>query len=92
MEVRCHSLLEVLYPLQRQTVWRDDAVRTELTTTYSKISLAATVDPATVRPESGPNTTVETADTPETAVFRRPSGLSANTSLPVPTRSYRRPG
>jgi len=74
----------VLYPVQRRTVWRDDGVRTELTTTYTDISFASTVDPATFRPEIGPNTTVETADTPETAVFRRRSALSATTSLRVP--------
>ena len=74
----------VLYPLQRQTAWRADGVRTELTTTYTNVSFAATSDPSAFRPEIEPNTTVETADTPETAVFRRRSALSANTSLRVP--------
>ena len=75
---------ERLYPLKRQTVWRDDGVRTELTTTYTDVSFDATADPGTFRPEIGPNTSVETTDTPETTVYRRRSALAANTSVRVP--------
>ncbi|WP_324662542.1 LolA family protein [Haloarcula sediminis] len=75
---------EWLYPLKRQTAWRDDGVRTELTTTYTDVSFDATADPGTFRPDIGPNTSVETADTPETTVYRRRGALAANTSLRVP--------
>ncbi|WP_262178077.1 LolA family protein [Haloarcula laminariae] len=75
---------ERLYPLKRQTSWRDDGVRTEMTTTYTDVSFDATADPGTFRPDIGPNTSVETADTPETTVYRRRGALAANTSLRVP--------
>lgn len=75
---------ERLYPLKRQTVWRDDGVRTELTTTYTDVSFDATAEPGTFRPDIGPNTSVETADTPETTVYHRRDALAANTSLRVP--------
>lgn len=75
---------EVLYPLKRQTTWHDEGVRTELTTTYTDVSFESAVESGTFRPEIGPNTTVETADTPETTTFRRRSALSESTSLRVP--------
>jgi hypothetical protein len=74
----------LLYPLKRQTTWRDGGVRTELTTTYTDVSFESTVESGTFRPEIGPNTTVETADTPETTTYRRRRALSQATSLRVP--------
>ncbi|MDS0260300.1 outer membrane lipoprotein carrier protein LolA [Haloarcula sp. S1CR25-12] len=75
---------EWFYPLKRQTTWRDDGTRTELTTTYTDVTFNPDIPAGTFTPEIGPNTTVEPTDAPETQVYRRPSALRANTTVPVP--------
>lgn len=76
---------EWLYPLQQRTAWRDDGVRTELTTTYTNVTFNPAVPSETFRPELGPNTTVETTETPETTAYRRLAALRANSSVTVPS-------
>jgi len=75
---------ERFYPLQRQTTWRDDGTRTELTTTYTNVTFDPVVPDGTFRPEIGPDTTVETTEAPETHVYRGLAALRANTSIAVP--------
>lgn len=75
---------EWLYPLQRRTTWRDDGVRTELTTTYTNVTFNPTVPAGTFGPEIGPDTTVERTEAPETTVFSRVRALRANASMAVP--------
>jgi len=75
---------EWFYPLQRQTVWRDDGVRTELTTTDTDVTVNAPLPDGTFRPERTANTTVETVDTPDTETYRRVATLRSATAIVVP--------
>lgn len=75
---------EWFYPLQRQTVWTDDGTRTRLTTTYANVSVNPSLPNGTFRPEIGPNTTVETVETPDTETYRQLSALRAAANMTVP--------
>ena len=76
---------EWFYPLKRQTTWREDGTRTQLTTTYTNVTFNPPVPNGTFAPDIGPNTTVEPADAPETEVYRRLDALRSDASVTVPT-------
>lgn len=76
---------EWLYPLQQQTVWSDNGVRTQLTTTYTDVQFNPSVPDGTFRPDISQNTTVESVQTPDTETYSGLSALQSDTDIAVPS-------
>lgn len=72
------------FPLQRQTVWREDGERVAVTTVYEDVRFDPGLDDDTFTFDAPANASVETLETPERTAYATVEQLRAATSISVP--------